>query len=208
MDTSKYYEVAGVNGFSSKGLSDLNDPAVRKEISRRFQMANKRLEKLEKNNLTNFPAYQEWVSYNGGVKFGVRGKTNDQLARELERVNSFLNKKTSLVRETNSILKETAKRTKTDYKSLKELPEKLKGFFEVASKVQQSYNVALSSAEAIGYKKIWQAINEVIESEGLDLQGSEDEINAVIEKTRKLIDKADNEEITIYDGIGWYGKTD
>ena len=46
---------------------------LKKEVSRMASMANKRLVRLERNELTDLPAYQSWVQ-NGAIKFSVANK--------------------------------------------------------------------------------------------------------------------------------------
>ena len=83
---------------------------LKKEIQRKANIAHKRLKRLEKNNLTELPAYQQWVK-DGQVRFGVRGKDYNELQAELARLNRFLDSKTSLVKEANKHLKEVANMT-------------------------------------------------------------------------------------------------
>ena len=45
---------------------------LKKEVSRKASMANKRLVRLENNKLTDLPAYKQWKNYNGGVKFSIK----------------------------------------------------------------------------------------------------------------------------------------
>ena len=52
---------------------------LKSEISKKASMANKRLNRLEKNGLTDLPSYKNWVDYNGGVKFSVKGKNYNEL---------------------------------------------------------------------------------------------------------------------------------
>ena len=143
--------------------------ALKAEVSRKASMANKRLARLEKNNLTHLPAYQMWVDYKGGVKFSVKGKDYNELQKELARVNQFLNAKTSLVRQANKYLKEIAAMTGIKYKSVKELPALTKNFFELASKVEQYLRNVEGSASAIGYQKIWEVINKYVKEENTEL---------------------------------------
>ena len=143
--------------------------ALKAEVSRKASMANKRLVRLERNNLTHLPAYQQWVDYKGGVKFSVKGKDYNELQKELARVNQFLNAKTSLVREANKYLKEIAAMTGIKYKSVKELPALTSNFFELASKIEQYLRNVEGSASAIGYQKIWEVINKYVEEENAEL---------------------------------------
>ena len=161
---------------------------LKAEVSRKASMANKRLVRLENNNLTELSAYQQWVSYDGGVKFGVRGKDYNQLQQELARVNQFINNKTSLVREANRMLKGMAEDLGMNYVSVKELPDMTRNFFELASKVEQHLQNTQQSAFAIGYQKIWEVINEYVETEKVDLTDSEFDVESVIDEITKLLD--------------------
>jgi hypothetical protein len=143
--------------------------ALKAEVSRKASMANKRLARLERNNLTHLPAYQKWLDYKGGVKFSVKGKDYNELQKELARVNAFLNAKTSLVRQANKYLKEIAAMTGIKYKSVKELPALTKNFFELASKIEQYLRNVEGSASAIGYQKIWEVINKYVKEENSEL---------------------------------------
>lgn len=143
--------------------------ALKAEVSRKASMANKRLARLERNNLTHLPAYQMWLDYKGGVKFSVKGKDYNELQMELARVNAFLNAKTSLVRQANKYLKEIAAMTGIKYKSVKELPALTKNFFELASKIEQYLRNVEGSASAIGYQKIWEVINKYVKEENSEL---------------------------------------
>lgn len=154
---------------------------LKREIRRKANIAHKRLQRLEKNNLTELPAYQQWVK-DGKVRFGVKGKTYNELQAELARLNRFLDSKTSLVREANKYLKDIAQMTGVQYKSVKELPNKLKNFFRISEKVEEYLRLVEGSASAIGYHKIWEVVNEVVEMEGMGLDSSERDIESIIPK--------------------------
>ncbi len=153
---------------------------IKREIQRKANIAHKRLKRLEKNNLTELPAYQQWVK-EGKVRFGVKGKNYNELQAELARLNRFLDSKTSLVREANKYLKEIAELTGVEYKSVKELPDKLSNFFRISEKVEEYLRNVEGSASAIGYHKIWEVVNEVVKMEGRELDGSEEEMEAIIQ---------------------------
>ena len=181
--------IESIEGKNVKGKVQYPDDALRKlkaEVSRKASMANKRLKRLEKNNLTHLPAYQQWVDYKGGVKFSVRGKDYNQLQQELARVNQFLNSKTSLVRQANKYLKDIANITGIQYKSVKELPEKTKTFFNLASKVEQYLRNVEGSASAIGYQKIWKVINEYVEDEQIQLDSAKMDMDKVLDEVIEL----------------------
>lgn len=159
---------------------------LKAEVSRKASMANKRLVRLENNNLTSSPAYQKWVDYQGGVKFSVKGKDYNQLQQELARVNQFIDAKTSTVRGLNKVLKEMAENTGIKYGSVKELQSKSKNFFALADKIKEYLRQTEGSASAIGYQPVWQAINEYVQQEKIDLGDSELEIDGLVDKIAQL----------------------
>lgn len=159
---------------------------LKREISQKASMANKRLVRLEKNNLTETPSYRNWVEYGGGVKFSVKGKSYNELQAELSRVNHFLDNATSTIRGTNKVLKNMAKATGMDYKKVGELHEMSSKFFELSSKVEQYLNSAMQGASAIGYQKIWQSINQYIKDEKISLNDSQIDVDDIIKKVSDL----------------------
>ena len=175
--------------------SDRNLIQLKREIQRKANIAHKRLERLEKNNLTQLPAYQQWVK-DGAVRFGVRGKTYNELQAELARLNRFLDSKTSLVKEANKHLKDIAQMTGVKYKSVKELPNKLENFFRISEKIDEYLRNIEGSASAIGYHKIWEVVNEVVEMEGKELDGSERDIESIIQEAIDALEYEHIIEIT------------
>ena len=173
----------------------------RKEVSRLASLANKRIQRLEAAKLTDSPAYQKWVE-NGAVKFGVKGKTYNQLQSEMARLNRFINAQTSTVRGINRNLKEMAANTGIKYGTLKELRSKATSFFELASKVEQYLRTVNDMASAIGYNKIWEVINEYVEREKIDLSGAENNIDELSKMVSELIVQQQNHNATVIDD-GW-----
>ena len=174
-------KIIPVKGKSKAGLeAERKLEQLKREIQRKANIAHKRLQRLEKNNLTQLPAYQQWVK-DGKVRFGVRGKTYNELQAELARLNRFLDSKTSLVREANKYLKDIAQMTGVKYKSVKELPDKLENFFRISEKVEEYLRNVEGLASAIGYHKIWEVVNEVVEMEGRELDGSAEDMEAIIQ---------------------------
>lgn len=168
---------------------------LKKEISQKASMANKRLARLEKNGLTETPSYKNWVEYGGGVKFSVKGKNYNELQAELARVNHFLDNATSTVRGANRVLKDMAKTTGMKYEKIGDLYEMGAKFFELSSKVEQYLNSAMQGASAIGYQKIWQAINQYIKEEQIALNDSEVNIDDLLEKISDLAASEYNKEL-------------
>lgn len=166
------------------------EKALKAEISKKASMANKRLKRLEKNNLTNMPAYRNWVEYGGGTKFSVRGKDYNELQAELSRVNKFIDNQTSTVRGANTVLKNIAKTTGVTYKNVGELYTKTNMFFELASKVQQYMDNTAGAAQAIGYQKLWAVINNYVKENNVDLAGGINDMESMISD---LVELTENE---------------
>lgn len=141
---------------------------LRAEVSRMASMANKRLNRLENNNLTMLPAYQAWEQ-NGSIRFSVKGKDYNQLQAEFWRLKNFLDDRTSTVREANAFLREMAENTGIQYNGLEDLKTKSTRFFELAEKIRE-YNQAIGqAAQALDYQKIWQQINTAVQQDAIDL---------------------------------------
>lgn len=163
-----------------------------KEVSRKASMANKRLKRLEKRGLTDTPSYKQWLNYKDGQKFSVAGKDYNDLQKENARLNQFLNGDTSTIRGTNKWLKNIAKNTGIKYDRVDELQKASSQFFELASKVEQYLRTTQGSATAIGYKRIWQAINEYVEGENIELSENQN-IDFIL---NDLINVLDNVQLT------------
>lgn len=158
---------------------------LKREISRKASMANKRLIRLENRNLTNVPAYLQFIK-GGGFKFSVKGKNYNQLLAELSRVNHFLNSKTSTIRGTNRVLKDIANTAKIKYETIPELYSNVNQFFSLASKVEDYLNATGQTALAIGYQRVWQAINKYVEQEGKIVLDSTRDLESVLPEIAEL----------------------
>lgn len=171
---------------------------LKQEVSRKSSMANKRLVRLENNNLTNLPAYKQWKDYKGGIKFSVKGKSYNELQKEMARLDSFLNKKTSLVRQANNVLKDIAENTGIKYNSVKELQVKSQRFFELASKIEQYLRNVEGSASALGYQKIWDSVNQYVKESRVDLSSADFDMDKALERIKELVSYENVEQ-------GWEG---
>lgn len=193
VDYSSVRDDSGRTWFGGKYITKENLKEAKKEISKLASMANKRLKRLENANLTSSPAYKKWAE-NGQVKFGVKGKTHNELQRELSRLEKFLSAETSTVRGTNSVLKEMAKNTGIKFKNLNDLRSKSTKFFELASKVEQYLRTVDDIASAIGYQKIWEAINTYVKDARVDLTNSETDIDSLTETVSKMLSGANHDK--------------
>lgn len=169
---------------------------LRAEVSSMASMANKRLNRLENNNLTMLPAYQAWEQ-NGSIRFSVKGKDYNQLQAEFWRLKNFLDDRTSTVREANAFLREMAENTGIQYHGLEDLKNKSARFFELAEKIRE-YNQAIGqAAQALDYQKIWQQINTAVQQDALDLSGavsSDEQLERFLDFMNDVQPVEDNQE--------------
>lgn len=169
---------------------------LRAEVSRMASMANKRLNRLENNNLTMLPAYQAWEQ-NGSIRFSVKGKDYNQLQAEFWRLKNFLDDRTSTVREANAFLREMAENTGIQYNGLEDLKNKSARFFELAEKIRE-YNQAIGqAAQALDYQKIWQQINTAVQQDALDLSdavSSDEQLERFLDFMKDVQPVEDNQE--------------
>ena len=169
---------------------------LRAEVSRMASMANKRLNRLENNNLTMLPAYQAWEQ-NGSIRFSVKGKDYNQLQAEFWRLKNFLDDRTSTVREANAFLREMAENTGIQYNGLEDLKNKSARFFELAEKIRE-YNQAIGqAAQALDYQKIWQQINTAVQQDAIDLSeavSSDEQLEKFLDFMKDVQPVEDNQE--------------
>lgn len=159
--------------------------SLKREVSRLASMANKRLVRLEKNGFEDSPAYKQWIE-SGGEKFSVRGKDYNELQKELARVRQFVNAKTSTIRGAQSVLKAIAANTGANFKG-KELWAQASNFFRVASMIEQYIRNTEDVASAIGYQKIWTAINQYTKANDIDLAAMQVDMEQIVGNIAQMI---------------------
>lgn len=178
---------------------------LRKEVSRMASMANKRIDRLERNNLTMLPAYQAWES-NGSVRFSVKGKSYEETQAEYWRLKKFLDDRTSTVKQANDFLKEMAENTGIQYQGLEDLKSKSAKFFELADLIKQ-YNQSINqSAQALDYQKIWKDINTYVldtDADLADAMSSEEQLEKFLEYMNMVKPVEDNQEGFSLNGNKW-----
>lgn len=159
--------------------------SLKREVSRLASMANKRLVRLENNGFEDSPAYKQWIE-SGGKKFSVRGKDYNELQKELARVRQFVNAKTSTIRGAQSVLKAIAANTGANFKG-KELWAQASNFFRVASMIEQYIRTTEDVASAIGYQKIWTAINQYTKANDIDLAAMQVDMEQMVGNIAQMI---------------------
>lgn len=186
----------------AKRISD-----YRRQASRMASVANKRIERLEANDLTGSPAYQGYLRA-GGQRFGVKGKSFNEVQAEVARMRKLIDANTSTVRGINDYLKDMAVNTGITYNSLKELRAKSDTFFTLASKVEQYLRQVDDIATAIGYQKIWESINEYVADNKVDLASSTLSVDEMVERVTDAIREHEKPEYIDFDKVakGWGGQ--
>lgn len=165
---------------------------LRADASRLVSMANKRLKRMEQQNLINTPAYKKWVE-DGGQKFGIKGKTMAEVKQEVARLNDFLKKQTSTVTGAKQYLKNVASKVGVkDFSDFNDLQKKLNNFFETTAKVKEYLQNSKEIGVSIGYQKIWEEVSNYVQEIGSELELTEED---VLEVARKLAESASYGEI-------------
>ena len=171
-------KVTGRSKFNAK------ERKLRQEASRLSSLANKRLKRMEQQNLQKSPAYQSWVD-SGGAKFGVRGKTMAQVQSEVGRLNKFINQTTSTVTGAKNYFKKVGRNVGiTEFKDIPDLQRKLNSFFEITGKVKEYLHNTKEIGVAIDYKKVWEIVSDYVEEVGTDVIDTE---KAVLEIAEKIL---------------------
>ena len=181
----------------------------RKEASRLAAMANKRVARLEANNLQDAPAYKGYLE-SGGGKFSVKGKTHNELQREVSRMQKFIVAKTSTVTGVNTYLKGIATNTGIKYTNMKDLKAKAATFFTLSNKVEEYLRTVEDMASAIGYQRIWEAVNEYVQTARIDMSDANlsiDDMVLTISKAIADLERPENVKVgdlKAYEVNNWY----
>ena len=174
----------------------------RQEVSRKASLANKRLARLEKNNLQDSPAYKKLME-SGGGKFSIRGKTGSELSRELIRINNFIDMKTSTVKGLNQVLKDTADRVGVKYKDMKQLQQYSSRFFELYNKSLQYLDTVEKMGHAFDSTEIMETVRQLVKQEKINLEDSEKSIEDMVERVTNMLTEIDNPREQV-SGDDWY----
>ena len=163
--------------------------ALRAQVSQLASMANKRLDRLEKNELTSSPAYQKWEQ-NGSHRFSVGGKSYSEVQSEYWRVKDFLEMRTSSVTGTKAVLQEIATNIgwgKIDFDNIALTQEQLSNFFKIADTVSQYLDSVDESAAALDYQEIWDTINAAYQEGKIDFNNAELDAEQMQEIVSKML---------------------
>lgn len=160
---------------------------LRQEARRMVSLANKRLKRIEQQGLTESPAYKKFVE-DGKQKFGIRGKSTEEVKQEVARMNDFIKKQTSTVKGTKQYLNNVANSVGiTDFDNYKDLEKQLNTFFRGVDKVRDYLRNSKEVSVAIGYSKIHEVVSDYVEEVGDNLDSIDD---LVEEMAGKVIEGA------------------
>lgn len=177
--------------------------ALRAQVSQLASMANKRLDRLEKNELTLSPAYQNWEQA-GAHRFSVSGKSYPEVQSEYWRVKHFLEMRTSSVTGTKAVLQEIATNIgwgDIDFDNIAETQDQLSNFFKIADTVSQYLDSVDESAAALDYQEIWDTINAAYQEGKIDFNNAEldaEQMQGIVSKmlvlegTQDMLEAFDN----------------
>lgn len=163
---------------SKRNKSNFNaqELKLRREASRLVSMANKRLKRIEKQDLTQTPAYRKWID-DGGQKFGISGKSMEEVKQEVARLNNFLKKQSSTVRGAKKYLDNVAEQIGID--DISDYPQAqrtINNFFEVTAKVKEYLYNSKEIGVSIGYRKIWEEVSNYVQEVGHEVELTEKDV--------------------------------
>ena len=139
----KGYSINDIIGMSFDEFASLNKSELRQAVSRLASTANKRLQRLSKNDLIS-PAQIE--AKESGGKFSTRGKSELELQVEYRRVSNFLTQRTSTVTGARQLEEQTRQDIKAVYGidiSKKDYDELLRGFSQILNESPEYQSRAL-----------------------------------------------------------------
>lgn len=166
----------------NKNQLNAKQKQLRQEASRLVSMANKRLKRLEEQNLLESPSYKKWVD-DGGQKFGIRGKSMEEVKQEIARLNDFLKKQTSTVTGAKQYFKNVADKVGIkDFNDFPDLQRKLNNFFETTAKVKEYLQNSKEIGVSIGYQKVWEEVANYVQEMNREVEMTEQDVLKIADK--------------------------
>lgn len=166
----------------NKNQLNAKQKQLRQEASRLVSMANKRLKRLEEQNLLESPSYKKWVD-DGGQKFGIRGKSIEEVKQEVARLNDFLKKQTSTVTGAKQYFKNVADKVGIkDFNDFPDLQRKLNNFFETTAKVKEYLQNSKEIGVSIGYQKVWEEVANYVQEMNREVEMTEQDVLKIADK--------------------------
>lgn len=149
-----------------------------RQVSRLAQMANKRMSRLEKNNLDMVNAFKIWEKQ-GKPHYSVKGKSYNQLQSEYWKIKKVLDDSTSTVKGANEYLRKMANNIGFRGMTLNEIKQNITGYWKVFSKVQQYLSTIENEGYNIGSPRIQEMISNYVKTSKRNLNTVEELNNAL-----------------------------
>lgn len=139
----------------------------RREVSRLSAIANKRIKRLSESDYTQSPAYQKWLNA-GGDRFGIKGKTQQEVWQEYYRVKDYLDSKTSSITGSKEVLKNINEYTGLHLDDVLDVQSVADDYFRLANRVAEYVNISGLGA-IYDSNQIFNNISTVIDDYELDV---------------------------------------
>lgn len=176
----------------------------RRNASRLASKANKRIERLERNDLKDSPAYRRWVK-DGSARFGIRGKTYNEVQAEVARMERFLNAQTSTVRGAHKVLRDISKTIGQPYVDMATLKKQASNFFTLASKAEQYLRHVHDMGSAFDSNQIFAQIRQYVKQGKVNLESGRMEVDDMVKSIADALTEWDKPiQATGGTVTGWY----
>lgn len=175
-------------GFDS-GHDELKEKErrMRQEASRLVSMANKRLKRLEEQNLLNTPAYKSWFE-SGGKKFGIRGKTNRQVQHEMARINKFLKMQTSTVTGAKQNLKDIAGRIGIyNWDNFEDLNQRISSYYMLTDRILEYSRTLQTLGTSLNYEKVGEIVADYMQEVNGQVTMSDKEVVMLTQRVAEAV---------------------
>lgn len=181
--TDNPWEIVDASGIvsSTKDVMKERKENLQREVDKLAKEANRRLDELKANEMES-PVYSQWVQ-NGSIRFGVQGKTYQQVQSEYWRTKNFLDAKTSTVQGAKEVLNQIASNTGQGRIYTQ---NQAKRYFDLASKVSDYYKMTGESAKALDYQKIWHQVNLAIDRGQANLDRANYTVNEIADIANEI----------------------
>lgn len=173
--------MARVTTKATSNLSSLTaeERQERAEARRLVSAANKRIRRLEEQDLgQSSPAYRSRIK-NGDPYFSVKGKSMKEVRRLTHEMENFMNMSTSTLRGAKENVTKIANRINItkNMNDMNALINDVNEFFETVDIVREYLENTKEIGTSIGYAEIWDVVSEQIEEMGGELGESIDEVS-------------------------------
>lgn len=195
--------IINVELYTEKTGAKSKRDSIARQVSRYAQMANKRMQRLEDNNLQMVGAFKEWERQ-GKPHYSVKGKDYNELQSEFWKIKKVLDDTTSTVRGANYYLRNIASQMGFKNMSLSQIKENVVGYWKVFSRVKQYLSTVENEGYNIGSPRIQEMITNYVTTSKRDLNNVEDLNNALSSIIQEVGEYAQMPEEMLAGAKVWY----